>query len=337
LELNASGKQAFIEKVKLAMDGGLGGSASQDWNVVESKRPDLGQHAVVHESWLHALASIVESRRDPGFTQDDDHPVVNVSWFDAQAYVHWLREETRRRGHTNPRLYRLLSEAEWEYCCRAGTTSDFSTGQTITAAQANFGTSGGTTSVLKFPPNPWGLCDMHGNAWEWVEDCFHSGYDGAPSDGSAWTTGDCRRRGARGGSWATGASDSFHLQSDYRVEYSPVVRNAALGFRVARDLTALEYVPVFELADDSNAAANLVRDGKLDDAETAAQDLIARFPHQYDGWDRLGMVHEARGQNRQAADCYRKAIETIRQQRDYDWKIEIDDALTRLVAKLDPT
>jgi formylglycine-generating enzyme required for sulfatase activity len=110
------------------------------------------------------------SWRTPGFDQEDDHPVVYVSWHDAKAYVTWLKEQSGE-------AFRLLSEAEWEYCCRAGTTTKYSTGDTITAEQANFGpNSRGTTSVSKFPPNPWGLYDIHGNVWEWCEDNWHEGY-----------------------------------------------------------------------------------------------------------------------------------------------------------------
>jgi formylglycine-generating enzyme required for sulfatase activity len=131
------------------------------------------------------------------FEQEDDHPVVCVKWQDAQAYVAWLREQS------GGKVYRLLSEAEWEYCCRARTASAYSTGDTITSAQANFGrNSKGTTSISRFPANPWGLCDMHGNVWEWCEDNWHEGYEGnPPTDGSVWRGGDTSSRVLRGGSW----------------------------------------------------------------------------------------------------------------------------------------
>jgi formylglycine-generating enzyme required for sulfatase activity len=104
-----------------------------------------------------------KSWRDPGFKQADDHPVVCVNWYDAQAYAAWLKERSGGKA------YRLLSEAEWEYCCRAGTTSAYSTGEEITPEQANFGlNSEGTTPVSRFPTNPWGLHDMHGNVLEMV-------------------------------------------------------------------------------------------------------------------------------------------------------------------------
>jgi formylglycine-generating enzyme required for sulfatase activity len=169
-----------------------------------------------------------KSWRDPGFEQEDDHPVVCMSWHDAQAYVGWLRERSGK-------AYRLLSEAEWEYCCRAGTMSVYSTGGGITSEQANFGTnSKGTTPVARFPLSPWGLRDMHGNVWEWCEDNWHGDYSGGPpSDGSVWPGGDASFRVRRGGSWNAIPRD---LRSAFRDEYPPDVRSYDVGFRVARTL-----------------------------------------------------------------------------------------------------
>jgi formylglycine-generating enzyme required for sulfatase activity len=124
----------------------------------------------------------------------------------GKEYLPWL---SRKTGKT----YRLLTEAEWEYAARAGTTTPFSTGRTITPEQANFDgnyTYGGsakglyrqkTVDVGTFPPSAFGLYDMHGNVWEWVQDCWNASYQGAPSDGSGWMTGDCGSRVLRGGSW----------------------------------------------------------------------------------------------------------------------------------------
>lgn len=121
-----------------------------------------------------------------------EYPVVNVSWEDAQEYVTWLSIKTGKS-------YRLLGEAEWEYAARAGTTTPFSTGQTITTEQANFdgrntynGSARGgyrqlTVEVRSFAPNAFGLHDMHGNVWEWVEDEWHENYEGAPTEGLPWT------------------------------------------------------------------------------------------------------------------------------------------------------
>ena len=134
-------------------------------------------------------------------------PVVNVSWKDAKEFVRWLSRRTEAK-------YRLLSESEWEYVARAGTKGPFHFGSTISSDQANYnakytygaGSQGRnrkrTEPVGSFPENAFGLHEVHGNVWEWVEDCWHESYVGAPSDGSAWTVGgDCRRRVLRGGSW----------------------------------------------------------------------------------------------------------------------------------------
>jgi formylglycine-generating enzyme required for sulfatase activity len=168
-----------------------------------------------------------KSWRDPGFKQEDDHPMVCVNWHDAQAYAAWLREQSGKD-------YRLLSEAEWEYCCRAGTASVYSTGDDITAEQANFGLiSEGTTPVSKFAPNAWGLRDLHGNVWEWCEDNWHPNYQGAPEDGSAWKGGDRSSRVLRGGSWDNG---SHGLRSGLRNWEPPKYRSVSVGFRVAMTL-----------------------------------------------------------------------------------------------------
>ena len=164
-------------------------------------------------------------------------PVVNLSWENARDYTIWLAAKTHKP-------YRLLSEAEWEYAARAGTTTAFSFGATISPAQANFdGSPDGsgpselnrqkTMPVGSFPANAFGLHDMHGNAWEWVEDCWHDNYQGAPADGTAWTVGDCKSRVLRGGSWL---SDPGGLRAAYRFWNSTGVRYISLGFRLGRTL-----------------------------------------------------------------------------------------------------
>jgi formylglycine-generating enzyme required for sulfatase activity len=165
--------------------------------------------------------------------------VVNVSWDDAKEYVSWLGKKTDR-------AYRLLSEAEWEYAARAGTTTAFSTGRTITTDQANFdgnSTYGGSTkgvyrektievgSLNK--PNAFGLHDMHGNVWEWVEDCYQDNYNDAPTDCSAKASVSCGFRVFRGGSWINGPR---YLRSAERGRDRPIFRYYGLGFRVARTL-----------------------------------------------------------------------------------------------------
>ena len=155
-------------------------------------------------------------------------PVINVNWDDARAYVSWLSRET---GES----YRLPSEAEWEYAARGGTTTPFYTGTTISTGQANYSIDRGqTTPVRTFAPNPFGLYDVHGNVWEWVEDCWHGSYRGAPSDGRAWTVGgDCGRRVLRGGSWLYAPR---YLRSAARSGGSTGLRRSLAGFRVARTL-----------------------------------------------------------------------------------------------------
>jgi formylglycine-generating enzyme required for sulfatase activity len=158
-------------------------------------------------------------------------PVINVIWHDAQAYAAWLARETGRP-------YRLPSEAEWEYACRAGTRTRYSFGDAITPALANYYDSGlrRTSEVGSYPANPWGLHDMHGNVWEWVADDWHDSYKGAPIDGSARMdkgSYHARRRVLRGGSWG---DYSEHCRSAYRIRLASDHRNGIIGFRVARTL-----------------------------------------------------------------------------------------------------
>ena len=191
------------------------------------------------------------SWKKPGFKQDGNHPVVCVSWDDAKAYAGWL---SRKTGEA----YRLLSESEWEYAVRAGTSTarHWGAGESGQCRYAN-----GADKKLKKryskwkwaiascddkhvhtspvgtyqPPNGFGLHDMLGNVWEWVEDCWHESYEGAPTDRSAWTRGgDCSKRVQRGGSW-------FYpprlLRSASRVRSAAGGRSGDLGFRIARTLT----------------------------------------------------------------------------------------------------
>jgi len=157
-----------------------------------------------------------------------DRPVINVSWRDAQEYVRWLSRETGEG-------YRLLSESEWEYAARAGTTGAYHFGSEISTSRANFYENADrTVPVGSYPANSFGLHDVHGNVWEWVEDCWNDGYHGAPSGGSAWTSGDCEHRVLRGGSWNV---IPWSLRSANRVRDRPDIRYIINGFRVARTLT----------------------------------------------------------------------------------------------------
>ena len=164
----------------------------------------------------------------------DDTPVHNVHVEDAEAYVAWLGRKTGQR-------YRLPTEAEWEYAARGGASTRFSWGEGLTAGalQANCRDCGGSfdrmrpASVGSFQPNGFGLYDTSGGVAEWVADCWNPGYKGAPADGSAWTTGDCRKRVLRGGSWR---DELEAIAVTARIGYDADVRYVADGFRVARDL-----------------------------------------------------------------------------------------------------
>jgi formylglycine-generating enzyme required for sulfatase activity len=141
------------------------------------------------------------------------------------------------------KTYRLLSEAEYEYATRAGTTTVYPWGNDIGTQNANCESCGSkwdntkTAPVGSFAANGFGLYDMVGNVWEWVEDCDHANYDGAPTDGRAWiSSGDCKSRIVRGGSWS---SDPINLRSAYRLLNRPTdLHDGDLGFRVARTLLA---------------------------------------------------------------------------------------------------
>ena len=166
-------------------------------------------------------------------------PVINVSWDDARAYVKWLSQRTGKR-------YRLLSESEWEYVARAGTMEPFHTGATISADQANYDSSytyvsgqkgryrGRTVQVGTFSPNAFGLHEVHGNVWEWTQDCWNEDYTGAPADNRAWETGECEQRVLRGGSWG---DVPWLLRSADRGKNEPGIRDPKIGFRIARTLT----------------------------------------------------------------------------------------------------
>lgn len=159
-------------------------------------------------------------------------PVINISWCDTQDYVAWLAEETGKP-------YRLPSEAEWEYACRAGTTTRYAFGNSITEREANLGRNVyATTDVGSYPANPWGLYDMHGNVWEWVEDMWHGNYQGAPADGTAWTNNEGKQssdiRVCRGGSWDT--VDPKFRRAANRGWNPPDNRSRYVGFRIARTL-----------------------------------------------------------------------------------------------------
>ena len=211
-------------------------------------------HATGNSCWTWEDGDVKERSdrgwRNPGFGQSGRDPVTCVSWHDAQQYVRWLSNRTGKR-------YRLLSESEWEYAARAGTTTARYWGDD-TSAQCGYANGADgvfkerysdwkwgnascrdgsvhTSPVGRYRANRFGLHDLLGNVWEWVEDCGHKSYRGAPSDGNAWTAGgNCGRRVLRGGSWYSfpgilRAAVRFRLTAGFRINY--------IGFRVARTLS----------------------------------------------------------------------------------------------------
>jgi formylglycine-generating enzyme required for sulfatase activity/serine/threonine protein kinase len=163
----------------------------------------------------------------------DNRPVINVSYKDiTDEFIPWVNRST---GNS----YRLPSEAEWEYAASAGRSSRYSWGYTINCSQARYGYLSGeckkrqnTDRVKSFIANPFGLHDMHGNVWEWTQDCWNDSYIDAPNNGEAWSKGDCSQRVLRGGSWL---SRPDALRSAYRFRNSTEVRNNDLGFRLVQE------------------------------------------------------------------------------------------------------
>jgi formylglycine-generating enzyme required for sulfatase activity len=202
-----------------------------------------GKYEVTFAQW-DACVAAAGCTHKPG---DNDfgrgkRPVINVSWGDTHQFVTWLAKKTGKP-------YRLLTEAEWEYAARGSTVAverppAFSTGPTINPNQANYDGNfvygGGakmgiyrqkTLEIGSFKPNAFGLYDMHGNVWEWVEDCYKDSYAGAPTDGSAVKASSCKLRILRGGAW------NYYpqlLRSAYRYASAPSIRMENAGFRVAR-------------------------------------------------------------------------------------------------------
>ena len=227
------------------------GAASDEEGARESEFPRhrvtiprpfaVGRYEVTFAEWTVCVfaGGCNGYRPDDGRFGQGRRPVINVSWEDAKSYVGWLSRKTGER-------YRLLSEAEWEYAARAGTEEPFHFGSTISTDRANYdGTHtygwgrtgvyrGQTVPVGSFPRNRFGLHDLHGNVGEWVEDCWHDNYRGAPPDGDAWLrSGDCGRRVMRGGGWNAGP---VFLRSANRTPVKAASRYDYVGFRVARTL-----------------------------------------------------------------------------------------------------
>jgi Uncharacterized conserved protein len=199
------------------------------------------EHEVTVSSFLMGRYPVTQAQyqaimgNNPSYFNGDNRPVENVSWHEAMEFCDRLSQKLDQH-------YTLPSEAQWEYACRAGTTTPFYFGDTLTTNIANYdgnytyanGPKGiyreKTTEVGSFPPNGFGLYDMHGNVWEWCLDHFHDSYNGAPSDGSAWVTGrNSDLRILRGGSWYY---DPSLCRCAFRLSRYPVTRGFSLGFRV---------------------------------------------------------------------------------------------------------
>jgi formylglycine-generating enzyme required for sulfatase activity len=208
---------------------------------VEIARPfAVGKFAVTFDQWdvCRADGDCNGYRPDDRLWGRGNRPVINVNWAEVKAYAEWL---SRKTGKT----YRLLSEAEREYVTRAGTTTPFWWGPSITPEQANYdsrsayggGTKGEyraqTVPVDSFEANPWGLYNVHGNVSEWTADCWNDSNIGNPGNGSARTTGDCTLRVVRGGSWGNDPQD---LRAAQRFRSATDNRVSGIGFRLARTL-----------------------------------------------------------------------------------------------------
>ncbi|MBP5976851.1 formylglycine-generating enzyme family protein [Brasilonema sp. CT11] len=237
----------------VAIPGGtyMMGAPKNEQGSRDSERPQhqvtvqpffMGKYPVTQAQW-RAVAALPQVNKEldpnPSYFKGDDRPVEQISWYDALEFCARLNF---RINFTAGRDYRLPREAEWEYACRAGTTTPFYFGETITTDLANYNgnyTYGNapkgqfcreeTTTVGSFPPNAFGLYDMHGNVWEWCADTWHPNYEAAPKDGSVWLDNNDNRL-LRGGSWAFNPEN---CRSAFRNGLDAGGRDFLNGFRVA--------------------------------------------------------------------------------------------------------
>jgi len=241
------GNEVVLEMAVIPAGDFLMGSAGNEESASGRETPQhrvkvpeflMGKFAVTQAQWqqVAGLPKVkLDLNPDPSNFKGAKRPVEGVSWFKAVEFCDRLSVET---GKT----YRLPSEAEWEYACRAGTTTPFYFGETITSDLVNcngtnpYGNAPKgenreqTTEVETFPPNGFGLYDMHGNVWEWCADPWHDNYQDAPTDGSVWTTnGNNEIRVLRGGSWN---SDPVNCRSAYRINIFPRATFNPFGFRI---------------------------------------------------------------------------------------------------------
>lgn len=210
----------------------------------------MSRYEVTSEEFAHFVKAF--SKRPPKGNENSGayHPVTHISWDDAQGYVHWLSQETGQN-------YRLPTEAQWEFAARGGSSTTFFWGNDPSQAcfYANVADQAalrqdekwlsvscedgftGPAPVGQFPPNPYGLYDMIGNVWEWVEDCYSDNYKALPQDGRALENAYCRKRVSRGGAWS---SPPWYLRTSHRQPQPPNGRRENLGFRIVRALDEAE-------------------------------------------------------------------------------------------------
>lgn len=219
---------------RFAMGSNSGGTATAPVREVAIANDlAVGIYEVSVGEWS-ACVSDGDCAAVPGSDTDANLPIGNLSWDDSQAYLGWLTKKTGRN-------YRLPSEAEWEYAARAGATTSYWWGEEPGSRNANCADCGnpgdgdGAIAVGTFAANSFGLHDVHGNLWEWTQDCWNPSYEGAPADGASWTSGDCLSRVLRGGSYAQSPE---YMATWKRNHYDHDVRFFEHGLRVVSDIAA---------------------------------------------------------------------------------------------------
>lgn len=264
-ELIALPSETFVRGAS-ASELGFHNSEGPQQNVTFPRRLAVGVHEVTFRQWYTCVDEGGCSHRPDDSLRDSDRPVVNVSYQDTNEYTLWLNRQTGRS-------YRLPTEAEWEYMARAGTTTPYYTGNDISTTDANFGSatqsSGTTLPVGSYPPNPWGLHDVAGNVYEWVQDCSHDSLEGTDPQGRAWEMSGCSRRIIRGGAWF---HDKSHVRSAHRSNSPTAHRALSIGVRVVRTLRDLPTgQPTIDQADHPSAATLLGLDsyvvGRIEPAD----------------------------------------------------------------------
>ena len=209
--------------------GDLSGAGDKDEKPVHEVKIGysfaVGKYEVTQVEWYAVMRSL-----NPSKYMGSYRPVEEVSWEDAKSFVKKLSEQTGKE-------YRLLSESEWEYMARAGSTTKYPWGDEIDSSKAKYESEDGTVPVSSYSANAFGVHNTSGNVSEWVEDCWHKTYKDAPTDGSAWLSaseGDCERRVLRGGSWKL---QPRSLRSAFRGVSNASDRRSSDGFRIARTLS----------------------------------------------------------------------------------------------------